>query len=419
MRKIKAILLGAGNRGAEAYAAYALQHPEEMEIVAVAEPRQERRDFLVAQHGIAPENAVDSWEVLLQREKFADCVLICIPDQLHHPAAMAALNQGYDVLCEKPMGCNTQQVMELKKTADRLGRILCVCHVLRYTPHVKMIKELLDSGAIGELVNIHHIESVSYWHIAHSYVRGNWNNAAKSSPIILAKCCHDMDLLSWLVGSPCTHISSFGSLAHFKPEKRPEGAADRCLDCPVAESCPYYAPRFYLEHPRAKSDGFDRIISMDTSREGILNALRTGPYGRCVYACDNDVPDHQIVNLRFANGVVAGMTMSGFSEKYERVINFMGTHGQLIINMDEHKIQLWKYATGEYQVIPIVVPAGGHRGGDPIMIRDFLAQLRRGDLESRISAEESLEGHLMALAAEESRVNGGMLIDMEQWKRNF
>ena len=417
MKQITAILLGAGNRGAEAHAAYALQFPAELKIVAVAEPREDRRAHLAKEHGISPQNAVDSWETLLEREKFADCVLICTPDRLHYPAAMAALKRGYDVLCEKPMGCTFQQVLELKETAERLERILCVCHVLRYTVHITKLKELLDAGTIGKLVNVHHIESISYWHMAHSFVRGNWRNDTESSPLILQKCCHDMDILSWLIDSSCTHVSSFGNLFHFKAENRPDGASDRCLDnCSAAKDCPYYAPRFYLEHPRAKRDGFDRIVSMDTSPSGILNALKTGPYGRCVYACDNNVPDHQVVNLLFENGVTVGLTVSAFSEKYERVMNFMGTHGQIIVNMEEPAIHIWKYASGEHTVIPIEVPAGGHRGGDPAMMRDFLKMLRQGDRESRISAEQSLEGHLIALAAEESRLRNGNVIDMKRWK---
>ena len=420
MKQITAILLGAGNRGAEALGSYALQFPDEIKIVAVAEPRYDRKTFFAREHGISEENAVDNWEDLLAREKFADCVLICMPDRLHYPAALAALKRGYDVLCEKPMGCTYQQVMELKNTADALSRTLCICHVLRYTVHAEKVKELLDGGAIGQLVNIHHIESISYWHMAHSFVRGNWRNTEGSSSLILQKCCHDMDLLSWLIGSPCTHVSSFGSLTHFKAENRPNGAADRCLDnCCAAENCPYYAPRFYLDHPRAKQDGFDRIVSMDTSTDGIMEALRTGPYGRCVYACDNDVSDHQVVNLLFENGVTVGLTVSAFSEKYERVMNFMGTHGQLIMNMDEHRIELWEYASGKHMIIPLVVPTGGHRGGDPAMMKDFLSLLRKEKHESRISAAQSLEGHLMALAAEESRLQNGKVIDLKQWKQNF
>lgn len=413
MRQVTAILIGAGNRGAEAYAGYALQYPNELKIVGVAEPRKARREAFAALHGLAPDVCFESWEALLGGPKFADCAIVCTPDKLHFQPVMAALEQGYHVLCEKPMSGNSGEILAMAQKAKDCGRLLIICHVLRYSPFFMKLKSLLDDGAVGKLTCIQHIESIGYWHMAHSFVRGNWRRQEESSPIILAKCCHDMDILSWLVGSRCRSVSSFGGLAHFKAENRPADAPERCLaGCPHRDQCPYYAPRFYLEHPRAKGDGFDKIISLDTSSKGLLVALQTGPYGRCVYACDNDVADHQVVNLLYENGVTVSMTMSAFTEKCERMINIMGTRGQIRGNMEDNTIEYWDFASGEHQTFQLRVPSGNHSGSDVSMMKDFVKLIASGAVQSRTSADASVESHLMALAAEESRRLGGQLITL-------
>ena len=216
---------------------------------------------------------------------------------------MAALEAGKHVLCEKPMSYDRTELIAMGEKARQTGRVLSICHVLRYSPFFVKLKELIDSGAIGKLVSIQHIESVGYWHMAHSFVRGNWSRSEDSCPMILAKCCHDTDILTWLAGSSCEAVSSFGSLAHFNAAHKPDGATEYCLDgCMHRDHCPYYAPRFYLEHPKAVSDGFVSVVSLDPSREAVLNALQCGPYGRCVYQCDNNVVDNQVVNLLYENG---------------------------------------------------------------------------------------------------------------------
>ena len=197
------------------------------------------------------------------------------------------------------------------ETARKRGKVLSVCHVLRYTPFFSKIKELLDKGCIGRLISIQHNENVGYWHYAHSFVRGNWRNSEDSSPMILAKSCHDMDIMLWLAGADCRSISSYGSLTHFKSENAPEGAPYRCMDgCPVQNECPYYAPRLYLTENTSWPTS---VISADTGIEARTKALREGPYGRCVYRCDNNVVDHQVVAIEFKNDVTAVFTMSAFT----------------------------------------------------------------------------------------------------------
>ena len=413
MPQVTAVLIGAGNRGAEAYAGYALQHPNELKIVGVAEPRQDRREAFARLHKIASDMCFESWEALLDKPQFADCCMVCTPDDLHFAPVMKALDRGYHVLCEKPMSGNKTELQAMSRKARECGKLLSVCHVLRYSPFFVKLKALLEDGAVGDPVCIQHIESIGYWHMAHSFVRGNWRRQDTSNPIILAKCCHDMDILSWLVGSRCTGVSSFGSLSHFKAENRPQGAPDRCLDgCIHRDQCPYYAPRFYLEHPRAKADGFDKIISLDTSSKGLLQALQEGPYGRCVYACDNDVADHQVVNLQYENGVSASMTMSAFTENCERIINIMGTKGQIRGNMEANTVEYWNFASGEHQTFRLRVPSGNHSGSDISMMKDFVCLISSGATHSRTDAALSVESHLIALAAEESRRLGGQLISL-------
>jgi predicted dehydrogenase len=299
-----------------------------------------------------------------------------------------------------------------KKTGAAPMRI---CHVLRYSPFFAEIQNLLGAGAIGQLVSIQHIESVGYWHMAHSFVRGSWRRADESCPMILAKCCHDLDLLRWLADSPCQSVSSVGSLVHFTAAHAPQDAPAYCLDgCAHRDECPYFAPRFYLEHPRAVPDGFVRAVSLDPSPEAVLEALRRGPYGRCVYRCDNDVVDNQLVNLTFANGITASLTMCAFTDRCERIINLMGSRGQLRGNLEDSTLELLDFASGSRTIRQIHTPEGGHSGSDAVMMREFLRTLRAGAADSRSSAAVSVESHLMALAAEQSRLRGGVPVRLQE-----
>ena len=416
MKQITAILLGAGQRG-EIYANYGLAFPNELKMVGVAEPRADRRELFAKQHNLAPENAVADWKELMEREKFADCVFVCTQDRMHFEPVMMALQKGYDVLCEKPMSYDRNELVTMGETAKKEGRMLSICHVLRYSPFFVKLKELIEAGTIGQLINLQHIESVGYWHMAHSFVRGNWNKTDESCPMILAKCCHDMDILTWLAGSKCSRVSSIGGLSHFNKEHRPEGAPDRCLDgCPHRDTCPYYAPRFYLEHPKAIADGFRKVVSFDTSNEAVLKELQTSPYGRCVYACDNDVVDNQIVSIEYENGVRASLTMSAFTEECERIINVMGSHGQIKGHMETNTLEVLDFASGHKTIIEVHTPSGGsHSGSDVSMMREFVELVASGATDSKTGATASVESHLATLAAEESRLQGGMPIDLKQW----
>lgn len=413
-KQITAILLGAGNRGAEAYASYALQNPVELKFVAVAEPRKERREEFQKKHEIEPEYAVESWEDILKLPKFADFILICTQDHMHMEPMIKAMELGYDILVEKPISPKKEDLILLKEKSAQYPGMLSICHVLRYSPFFRKIKELVDSGIIGEMVNIQHMESIGFWHMAHSFVRGNWRNSKESSPIILAKTCHDFDILLWLTGKKCLRVSSFGSLRLFTPQMAPQGATKRCTDgCPHRNDCAFYAPRFYMEHPKAIVDGYRKVVSIDPTTEGLLEALKTGPYGRCVYACDNDVADHQVVNMEMEDGLTISFTVSAFTNECERIITIHGTKGEIRGRMEEDSIEVVEFLSGNKTKYHLSTPKAGHSGSDASMMQELITLIAEGRQEENISnAVQAIDSHLIAFAAEESRLNNGAVVEL-------
>ena len=456
-----AILIGAGNRGHDAYGAYALRHPDEIRFVAVAEPHDIRRARFAQAHGIPPERQFRTWEDLLALAKIADAALICTLDRMHVEPTLAALEAGYDVLLEKPMATTVADCVRLVQTAERTGRLLQICHVLRYTPFFSILHDIVASGRLGDIITVEHRENVTFWHMAHSYVRGNWRNSRIESPMILAKCCHDMDILFWNLG-PVKRLSSFGSLIHYRAEKAPPGAPARCTDgCPHQAECPWSAPRLYLDliplmqearrsrrpverlmaalyldHPSLTklarrlipplNKALDyrgwplSIISEDTSPEARRRALETGPYGRCVYRCDNDVVDHQTVNMEFESGATGVLFMHGHSHREGRTMRYDGTRATLIGHYyaTDQEIQIHDHLTGKTEIIrPEIGPLGasGHGGGDEGLMRAFVQALRDPSA-ALTTARESLESHLMAFAAEKARVEG-VVVDMDAYRR--
>ena len=415
MKKVTAVLIGAGQRGAHAYAPYALKHPEELEFVAVAEPIPERREHMQKTYHIPEENCFTSWDELVAQPRMADVALICTQDRMHFEPTMKALELGYHVLLEKPMSPDPKECLEMGAYSEKHQRVFTICHVLRYTPFFQTLKKLLQEGRIGQLISIQHNENVGYWHQAHSFVRGNWRNSKETSPMILAKSCHDMDILLWLAGDHCVSLSSFGDLTHFKKQNAPKGAPLRCTDgCPVEKECPYFAPRLYL----TENTGWPTSsISEDVSLEGRKKALEEGPYGRCVYHCDNDVVDHQVVNMQFANDVTAAFTMCAFTNEVSRTLKLMGTKGEIRGAMEKNEIEITDFLTGEKEVITIDPSNSGHGGGDFGLMKDFLEQVRQnGQGESLTSASISVQSHLMAFAAEQSRLQH-RVISLKEFKK--
>lgn len=401
------------------YGRYAAQYPSEIKIVAVADPDRERRQLAVEEHGIQAARSYISWEQLLTGERIADVAIIATQDKMHYSPVLKALSLGYHILLEKPMSPSLTEVLDMAGAAKEQGRMLTVCHVLRYTPFWSKIKELLAGGAIGEIVSIQLSENVGYFHMAHSFVRGNWRSAAETSPMILQKSCHDMDLISWLMGKACLRVNSYGSLVHFRQEHAPQGAANRCTDgCPVERQCPYSAKKIYAEDPTHE---WSQFITHELTEQGIMQALQKGPFGRCVYRCDNDVVDHQVVNMEFEGGATAAFTMSGFTHECSRTIQVMGTHGEIRGHMEKGEIDLYPF--GRKPVHYDIQGEGRHGGGDEQLMRSFVAQVRAADIggaareQGLTSAEVSVQSHLMAFAAEQSRVAGGHSVEIKELLR--
>ncbi len=410
--RITVAIAGCGSRGLVTYARILAGMQDEAVIVAAADSDPEKLRGMRELTGIGEDACYPSAEAMLEAPKLADIMLICTQDRQHYAHAKAALLKGYDLLLEKPIAPSAEECRELAGLAGRLGRRVVVCHVLRYTPFYQKLKALLAGGAIGDIVNVQALEQVCYWHQAHSFVRGNWRNRAQSSCMILAKCCHDLDIILWLTGKRCRRVSSFGSLQLFREDRAPEGSALRCLDCGVRADCPYDAVAYYLGQYRKNGDDWPQnVVAFEPDEEKLMAALREGPYGRCVYHCDNDVVDHQVVNLELEDGSTANLTMTGFTAHPGRIIRIGGTMGEIYGDMEANIIRVMRYGKPD-EVIDVRTLSqdfSGHGGGDARMIREVVSLLR-GEIpssENISSIERSVESHLAALAAEESRLNGG------------
>ncbi len=409
MNPVTLLIVGAGDRGS-GYATYAREHPDLARVVGVAEPRDFYRNEMAATYDIAPDNVFTDWRQAAERDKLADAVIIATQDAMHTEPALAFAAKGYHMLLEKPMAPNAADCRRIVSAVESDGTIFAVGHVMRYTAYTQTLKALLDSGRIGEVVSIQHFEPVGYWHQAHSFVRGNWGNEGDSSSMLLAKSCHDLDWLHYMMGVSCTRVSSFGSLMHFTRDNQPAGAADRCLDCAVEPTCPYSAKRIYLGRLANGQAGWPvDVVTPDLTAEGLTEALRTGPYGRCVYACDNDVVDHQVVNMEFDGGRTATFTMTAFNQAGHRKTRLFGTKGE--ITGDGNTLHVFDFLTDRTEVIDTEAPEagilGGHGGGDYGLMSAFIDAVASGDRTRILSGPaETLESHLMVFAAERARRNG-------------
>lgn len=413
------LVVGAGGRGF-AYANLALQIPDLAKVVAVAEPRKFHREKMVSEHGIKPENVYRNWQTACQHPRMADAVAICTQDAMHEDCVMAFAKQGYHILLEKPMAPKASACKRIVDEVRKYGKKFAVCHVMRYTQYTSTLKRLLDDGAVGDIVTIEHFEPVGFWHQAHSFVRGNWRNEKKSSFMLLAKSCHDVDWLSYIVGKPCVRVSSFGGLYYFNEAHQPEGAADRCLDCAISKDCPYSAKEFYFGKFERKEFGWPLDVVDPTFKKSSLEkALRKGDYGRCVFKCDNDVVDHQVVNFEYEGGVTASFTMSAFNPGGGRKTRILGTTGYIETD-DSSLIRIYDYLSKEWREIDTAASdasmAGGHGGGDGGILESFCRAIVEDDESLIISgADATIESHLTTFAAEKSRKTG-KVVEMAKFK---
>lgn len=422
-KKMTVAILGLGSRGLQVYGEIVKNYDSIMEVTAVADLLPERLANAKKLFNLNEDACFSDADELLSREQLADAVFICTQDRDHVPQAKKALKKGYHILLEKPVSPSVRECTELLNEAKKYDRKVCVCHVLRYTPFYSTLKKMLAQGDIGKIINIQAREDVGFFHQAHSFVRGNWRNSEETSPMILAKCCHDMDLLVWLSDSSCRQVSSFGNLTWFKEENAPKGAARRCLDgCPVKDTCPYDAEKLYISNPdtgvRYKNGWPANTFAVPPTEENVRKELKAGPYGRCVYYCDNNVVDHQVVNLQMENDITVTFSMCAFSAKCSRMIKVMGTLGEIEGSIDENKIYYTPFGQ-ETQVIDLTSftdDFSGHGGGDVRMVKQFADYVMTGKRTDSITdLDISLESHLIALAAEESRKRQGKSISIREF----
>ncbi len=408
-KPITAITLGAGSRG-NVYGNYGISFPNELNIVGVAEPIPIRNDRYAKKHNIPKANRFSTWEYVFERPKFADTIIITTPDDLHYGPCMKALEMGYDILLEKPIAPTEEECRNILSLAIKTGRIVAVCHVLRYAPYFVKLKELVDSGKLGEIISLQHFEPIQHIHMAHSFVRGNWHNSKKTTPIILGKSCHDLDILRWIIGKPCKNIVAFGNLKWFNKSNAPEGSTNRCTDgCPAEATCPYSAIKIY-HRDRDYTYVFDFPEDETKHSDFILNQLKTTNYGRCVYKMDNDQPDHYVTSMEFEDDITVNFSMEAFTSYHGRRTRIMGSLGDVVGDMDEfiHTDFLTKKAIKWDISVEDVddYKNSGHGGGDWALVTNWVRAVKQQDpklLTSTIDA--SIESHIMGFMAEKSRKN--------------
>ena len=410
-REITVAVMGAGSRGNE-YTEYGKLFPGTLRVTAVADIRVERKKAMAEKWNIPADRQFDDFHEMLEagrNGKLADMMIVSLPDDLHFEPAMEAMRQGYDLLLEKPMAQTEAECRALLKRQQETGVMVAIGHVLRYAPYFRAMKQAIDQGLVGEVVNIQHQEPVQFQHMAHSFVRGNWHDSKATTPMILAKSCHDLDILKWMIGKSCTEVSMDGGLYLFNREHCPEGAPERCTDgCPHESTCPYSAIDIYERH-RKHLHVFD--LNKTSPSEKILEKLRTTDYGRCVYRCDNDQPDHLVTTVRFEGGATASFTMDAFTPWGGRRTRVMGTRGYIEGDGTAFTIHVFRPERRlEWRFVP---PEGGnyvdngHAGGDLALIRDVLEAFDTRD-ESKLSSSlaASVESHVMGFACEKSRLGG-------------
>lgn len=426
-KQVTAAIAGLGSRGKDVYAPMSRLFPEKLKITAVADPDPSRAMQMREEYRIEEDRCFGSAEEMLEQPRLADVMIIATQDRQHVRQAVRAMERGYDILLEKPVSPELDECREIVRRAEELKRKVVVCHVLRYTPFYQTVKSLLDAGRIGEVVSVMAVENVGYWHQAHSFVRGSWRDSDTTSPMILQKCCHDMDMLLWLTGKTCESVSSYGDTYLFKKEKAPAGAAHRCTGgCRVKEACPFDAEKIYLTDKETGvlegNCGWPaNVLTMHPDGESVRRALEEGPYGRCVYYCDNNVVDHQVVNMNMTDGSTVSFTMCGFTADCSRYAKLMGTKGQIIADMGANTIEVTPFGK-DAELIDVSRMAedfSGHGGGDRGLVSAFLDLVtgEQSEDDTISSVERSLESHYIALAAEESRRNGGAVIRMEQVRK--
>ena len=411
-KPISVIIIGAGSRG-NVYASYAQQYKKAMQVVGVADINPVRQQLLKQTYGISDNHTFGDWSEVFRVPKFADAVVISTPDNLHYAPCMKALAMGYDVLLEKPIAQTAKECSDILAQAHKYGRIVGVCHVLRYAPYFRALKRVIDEGRIGDIVSIQHLEPVRFHHMAHSYVRGNWHDSKATTPIILAKACHDLDIIRWILNKPCRKVQAFGDLSFFTHANAPKGSTERCLDCPLEKQCAFSAVNIYERRHRYLYV-FDNLPTSSRADKDakIREYLRTTDYGRCVFRCQNDQCDHYLCNMVFEDGVTASMQMEALTSYGGRKTRIMGTKGDIVGDMTS--FTLTDFLTEKHYLwnedISKLPGYEGHAGGDWGIVKDFVMAVANHDEKYLTSTiDVSVESHLIGFRAEQARLHNKVL----------
>lgn len=416
-RKVTVAVAGCGSRG-NAYAEACALLKDKVEIVACADIVPDKLERFGEKYNVPEERRFNSAEEMLEKEKLADVMFICTLDNHHYCLAIPALRKGYHLLLEKPASPVPSECVEIAKVANEENRHVIVCHVLRYTPYFRKLKSIIDSGILGDIMTIQANEETVYWHQAHSFVRGNWRNKEETSPILLQKCCHDMDIFLWLTGKHCIGVSSFGALSHFKKECAPEGSTERCNEgCALYETCPYSVKNCYLNNVDRGAFGWPMdVVSQDPDPVKYRETLKTSKYGRCVYHCDNTVYDHEVVNLLLEDDLFVSFNVCAFTSEGGRGIHIMGTKGDLKANTENKEIKVHVFGKEpEYIDSSAETDQFGHGGGDYVLVKELVDLLSGEDSNISTSIDNSIESHLVALAADQSAVENGRMITLKEY----
>lgn len=397
---LRVAVIGAGTRGTH-LARRLTAAGNQARVVAVAELNAERRAAFAAEHGLPSDAQFASWEAFAASSLACDAAIVATMDNQHAGPAVACLRRGCHILLEKPLAHTFEDCLAVARAQEETGLVVAVCHTLRFMDAFRRVKQIVDDGALGGLIHVEHMEAVGHQRFAHNYVRGRWAKEANNAFLLLHKCCHDIDFLAWLVAAECSRVSSFGSLTYFTPANAPEGSAERCLDdCRVRDDCPYSAVRLYLD-----GDLTGRIQDLGgvDTREARLEAIRQGPFGACVWRAGNDVVDHQVVSMEFANGVTATCTMSGYSATHGRRTRLQGAEGELLFDEATGSITINRFGNTEEERIELR-PADSYHPEDREIVGEWLTAVRSSSPESvGASAREALRTHAIVFAAELSR----------------
>ena len=402
-KPVTIVAIGAGNR-TNKYLEYAIRNPDRLKLVGVAELNDIRRHAIASKFGLKPEECFADYERFFENPVPADAILIGTPENMHFEPCMKAIEAGYNVLLEKPIAQSLPECCRIAEAARRKGVIVGVCHVLRYHPYFIKIKEIVDSGQLGEIISISHLAAVGLDRTTHGFVRGMWRREEITNPMLISKCCHDIDFLLWLTGAHCRSLSSFGSLRWFRAENAPAGAGRRCLDCAIESACPFSARDLYYVR-RDWVANFD-VPEGKTLDETILEELRTGMYGRCVYHCDNDVVDHQLLAMEMEGEATVSLSMEMFTADDFRKTHVRLTGGE--IDGDERTLRVRRFRGGDERTYDFsdIVGQPFHAGADLHLIGDFIRALRDPGYPFLTTIEDSIESHRICYDAERSRRTG-------------